>query len=86
MDKFILALFGVLIVIALFFILREVYCWYFKINERMSLMERQIDQSRETNRLLTLLLQEKQEAKRRQNEYDTAATLELSSTKIQSEE
>ncbi len=82
MASFTVMLLGVISLIALFLIFREVYCWYGKINERLSLMQSQLNQSRETNRLLTLMLQEirKDNDKIRQHTYgDEAATLELHS-------
>lgn len=39
-------LFGFLIMLGIFLLGREVYCWYFKINERVRLLE-------ETNELLS---------------------------------
>lgn len=71
---------GILIWLFLVVVFREVYCWYAKINERVKLMEIQIDQSRETNRLLAKLLQEghKEKVKNMKNGYEVAAELELS--------
>jgi len=43
----------IIVIIALFFALREVNCWYLKINQRIKLMEEQ-------NRLLNLLIKQKE--------------------------
>lgn len=40
-------LFGFLIILGIFLLGREIYCWYFKINERVSLLE-------ENNELLSI--------------------------------
>jgi hypothetical protein len=38
--------------IALFLILREFYCWYFKLNKIVDILERNEKVQKETNRLL----------------------------------
>jgi len=38
--------------IAMFFIMREVYCWYFKLNKIVDLLEKSNQLEKETNRLL----------------------------------
>jgi hypothetical protein len=46
---------AIFVIVVLFLILREFFCWYFKINERVRLQERQVN-------LLILLLKESKEA------------------------
>ena len=41
--------------IAMFFIMREVYCWYFKLNKIVDLLEKNHQLEKETNRLLEQL-------------------------------
>ena len=43
------------IFIAMFFIMREVYCWYFKLNKIVDLLEKNQQIEKETNRLLDQL-------------------------------
>ena len=38
--------------IALFLVLREVFCWYYKINKIVDILERNEQVQKETNRLL----------------------------------
>lgn len=66
------------IAIALFFILRELNCWYWKINQRIKLMEEQ-------NRLLNLLVKQNESSdNRNRNEgnktTDNAKTAETKET------
>lgn len=50
-NKAVLALILV-IGLALFFLMREVYCWYFKLNKIVDLLEKSNQLEKETNRLL----------------------------------
>jgi len=56
------------IAIILFFALREVYCWYWKINKRIELQE-------ETNLLLQKLIDQNQ--KLSINSFDQTETIEI---------
>ena len=52
-NKAVLALiFITAIAIAIFLVLREVFCWYYKINKIVDVLERNEQIQKETNRLL----------------------------------
>lgn len=63
MDSLFMVLIGVFLIFCITVFTREVYCWYARVNMRVSLMEQQLTQSKETNRLLTKLLEESQKTK-----------------------
>lgn len=50
MSSFLLTVLGILFAVGLFLLLREVFCWYSKINERLKLQQ-------ETNALLKKILE-----------------------------
>jgi len=50
MGEIALGVVGILIAIGLFLLLREVFCWYYKINERLKLHQ-------ETNELVKKILE-----------------------------
>lgn len=55
MNQSVLIGLGVLVLIGLFFMFREINCWYFKINERTRLSEEQLEISKKIlNELLKL--------------------------------
>lgn len=81
MDSLTNLIFGIFIVFIVLLVLREAYCWYAKINERIDLMNKQLAQSKETNRLLTLILEKDAAKDANSLEYkmsEQAAVLELS--------
>lgn len=63
------------VTIALFFILREVNCWYWKINQRIKLMEEQ-------NRLLNLLVNQNTEHSRGQSKSETSEITDKTKTSV----
>lgn len=65
---------GFLIMFAILLALREVYCWYGKINNRLKVMEEHLEHAKETNRLLRKLLDERKKKKK----FSKAVKLDLS--------
>lgn len=57
MDELSYALFGFLILIGIFLLGREIYCWYFKINERVKKMEEIIKLLSDQNKYLNKIIQ-----------------------------
>ena len=53
-NKVFLALLFI-VAVGLFLIMREVYCWYFKLNKIVDLLEKNQQLEKETNRLLQQL-------------------------------
>ena len=53
-NKVFLALLFI-VAVGLFLIMREVYCWYFKLNKIVDLLEKNQQIEKETNRLLQQL-------------------------------
>ncbi len=53
-NKVFLALIFI-VAVGLFLIMREVYCWYFKLNKIVDLLEKNQQLEKETNRLLQQL-------------------------------
>ncbi len=45
-------LFAILIIIVIFLLLREFWCWYFKLNKITKLLEDQIEEQKKNNALL----------------------------------
>ena len=52
MDNLFSLLIGLAIVVVIFLVCREIVCWYAKINERVNLLEEQIELLREISRKL----------------------------------
>lgn len=51
-------LFVAVLVVGVFIIIRDVILWYYKINERIELMQSTLKEQKETNRLLKLIAKE----------------------------
>ena len=51
-SGFMIGIFGLILIIALFFVFRELMCWYFKINERLKLTQDILKLISESNELL----------------------------------
>jgi|AntRauTorckE6833_2_1112554.scaffolds.fasta_scaffold36506_3 hypothetical protein len=52
----------IIIIIAVFLITREFWCWYFKINKVVGLLEKQLEEQKNNNALMLTLL--KKESKK----------------------
>lgn len=52
-----------IIIIIIFLILREFWCWYWKINKINDLLQKKLDEQERTNILLERLLKEKNKDK-----------------------
>lgn len=52
MDNLFSLLIGLAIVVAIFLVCREIVCWYAKINERVNLLEEQVELLKEISRKL----------------------------------
>lgn len=46
----------IVLLVILFLIFRDMVCWYWKINERITLQKQQIELSKETNELLMTII------------------------------
>lgn len=49
-------LISLLIIIGIFLLLREFWCWYFKINKVAALLEQQLEEQKRSNELLLELV------------------------------
>jgi hypothetical protein len=49
---------GIIIIIIIFLITREFWCWYFKINKVADLLEQQLEEQKRSNELLLKLVKE----------------------------
>ncbi|OEG62199.1 MAG: hypothetical protein BHK79_02840 [Halanaerobium sp. MDAL1] len=61
MGDFTYAVIGFLIMVGIFLLGREIYCWYFKINERVRLLEKNNELLTHQNQLLSRLCENKNE-------------------------
>ena len=52
-------LISLLIIIGIFLLLREFWCWYFKINKVAGLLEQQLEEQKKSNELLRRALNKK---------------------------
>ena len=50
-------LISLLIIIGIFLLLREFWCWYFKINKVAGLLEQQLEEQKKSNQLLRRVLE-----------------------------
>lgn len=55
MGDFTYAVIGFLIMVGIFLLGREIYCWYFKINERVRMLEKNNELLTHQNQLLSRL-------------------------------
>lgn len=55
MNNLSYVLFGLLIMVAIFLLGREIFCWYLKINERVRLLEKNNELLSNQNQLLSRL-------------------------------
>jgi hypothetical protein len=60
MEKFFISL---IIIIIIFLITREFWCWYFKINKVAGLLEQQLEEQKRSNELLLKIVKEESKPK-----------------------